>query len=45
MGGIAQEAALFAKHGLDVGLVFNAGERVIIPLVAGDTPQSGTCWS
>jgi ABC-type nitrate/sulfonate/bicarbonate transport system substrate-binding protein len=37
-GWIAREAGLFAKHGLNVELVFTAGDRAIVPLIAGDTP-------
>src|SRR5262245_43028185 len=37
-GWIAREAGLFLKHGLNVDLVFTAGDRAIVPLIAGDTP-------
>jgi ABC-type nitrate/sulfonate/bicarbonate transport system substrate-binding protein len=37
-GWIAREAGLFAKHGLNIEFVFTAGDRAVVPLLAGDTP-------
>ena len=37
-GWIAREAGLFLKHGLNIDLVFTAGDRAIVPIIAGDTP-------
>ena len=38
IGWIAKEAGLFAKHGLDVDLLFTGGGRAITSLLGGDTP-------
>jgi NitT/TauT family transport system substrate-binding protein len=38
IGWIAKEAGLFAKHGLDVELLFTGGGRAITSLLGGDTP-------
>jgi NitT/TauT family transport system substrate-binding protein len=38
IGWVAKEAGLFAKHGLDVDLLFTGGGRAITSLLAGDTP-------
>lgn len=35
---IAKDAAIFAKHGLDVDLLFAGGGRAITSLLGGDTP-------
>lgn len=35
---IAREADLFAKHGLDVDLLFTGGGRAVTSLLGGDTP-------
>ncbi len=35
---IAKDAAIFAKHGLDVDLLFTGGGRAITSLLGGDTP-------
>ena len=37
-GWVAREAGLFAKHGLNMEFVFTAGDRAVVPLLAGDTP-------
>jgi NitT/TauT family transport system substrate-binding protein len=38
VGWIAKEANLFAKHGLDVDLLFTGGGRAVTSLLGGDTP-------
>jgi NitT/TauT family transport system substrate-binding protein len=38
VGWIAEEANLFAKHGLDVELLFTGGGRAVTSLLGGDTP-------
>lgn len=38
IGWIAKEAGIFAKHGLDVELLFTGGGRAITSLLGGDTP-------
>lgn len=38
VGWVAKEAGLFAKHGLDVDLLFTGGGRAITSLLGGDTP-------
>jgi NitT/TauT family transport system substrate-binding protein len=38
IGWITKEAGLFAKHGLDVELLFTGGGRAITSLLGGDTP-------
>ena len=38
IGWITKEAGLFAKHGLDVDLLFAGGGRAITSLLGGDTP-------
>lgn len=38
IGWVAKEAGLFAKHGLDVELLFTGGGRAITSLLGGDTP-------
>jgi NitT/TauT family transport system substrate-binding protein len=38
IGWIAKDAGLFAKHGLDVELLFTGGGRAITSLLGGDTP-------
>ena len=38
VGWIAKEANLFAKHGLDVELLFTGGGRAVTSLLGGDTP-------
>lgn len=38
IGWIAKEAGLFAKHGLDVEMLFTGGGRAITSLLGGDTP-------
>lgn len=38
VGWVAREAGLFAKHGLDVELLFTGGGRAVTSLLAGDTP-------
>src|SRR5689334_15798973 len=38
VGWVAREAGLFAKHGLDVELLFTGGGRAVTSLLGGDTP-------
>src|ERR1043166_5541877 len=38
VGWVAREAGIFAKHGLDVVLLFTGGGRAITSLLGGDTP-------
>jgi ABC-type nitrate/sulfonate/bicarbonate transport system substrate-binding protein len=38
VGWVAKEAGLFAKHGLDVELLFTGGGRAVTSLLGGDTP-------
>jgi NitT/TauT family transport system substrate-binding protein len=38
VGWVAKEAGLFAKHGLDVELLFTGGGRAVTSLLSGDTP-------
>ena len=38
IGWIAKETGLFAKHGLDIDLLFTGGGRAITSLLGGDTP-------
>jgi NitT/TauT family transport system substrate-binding protein len=38
VGWIAKDAGIFAKHGLDVDLLFTGGGRAITSLLGGDTP-------
>lgn len=38
VGWIAKDANLFAKHGLDVELLFTGGGRAVTSLLSGDTP-------
>ena len=38
IGWIAKDAGLFAKHGLDVDMLFTGGGRAITSLLGGDTP-------
>src|ERR1043165_6116499 len=38
IGWIAKESGIFAKHGLDVELLFTGGGRAITSLLGGDTP-------
>lgn len=38
IGWIAKEGGIFAKHGLDVELLFTGGGRAITSLLGGDTP-------
>src|ERR1041385_4293165 len=38
VGWVAREAGLFAKHGLDVEMLFTGGGRAVTSLLGGDTP-------
>jgi NitT/TauT family transport system substrate-binding protein len=38
VGWVAREAGLFAKHGLDVELLFTGGGRAVTSLLSGETP-------
>jgi ABC-type nitrate/sulfonate/bicarbonate transport system substrate-binding protein len=38
VGWVAREAGIFAKHGLDVELLFTGGGRAVTSLLGGDTP-------
>ena len=38
IGWIAKDAGIFARHGLDVDLLFTGGGRAITSLLSGDTP-------
>ena len=38
VGWVAKEAGLFAKHGLDVEMLFTGGGRAVTSLLGGDTP-------
>lgn len=38
IGWVAKEAGLFARHGLDVELLFTGGGRAVTSLLGGDTP-------